>query len=75
MEIERMAHEDRHVFAAWAPNMASAVMALNETGAAHLMQHLVPAEQGGYWMVFSDDSWVKQKWAERFPDALTLPRI
>lgn len=49
-------------------------MAINETGAAHLMKHLVPAEQGGFWMVFSDDSWVKQKWAERFPDALTLPK-
>lgn len=70
-------HEDRHVFAVWSPNMATAVEAINWIGCAHLLLQIVPGDQShppGYWLVFKDDSWVKRHWIERFPDALTLPR-
>jgi len=71
-----MAHEDRHVFAVWSPNMATAVMAINETETFDILHHIVPdgGERGGYWLLYKDDSMVKDRWKRRFPDALTLPR-
>lgn len=64
-------HEDRRLFAAWSPNMATAMWAINKVGAAHLLRWFVP-DRGGYWLVFKDDSWIKARWAEEFPDAETL---
>lgn len=61
-------HEDCHVLAIFSPNMATAVMAINETHSAHLLRQIVH-ENRGFWLLFKDDSWLKQQWAQRFPSA------
>lgn len=66
-------YEDRHVFAIFSPNMATAIMAINETETAHLLLHIVPHDsQDGYWLVYKNDSWAQQQWREKFPSVTVL---
>ena len=68
-----MAYEDTYGFAVWSPNMATAIMAINQVGCFHLLMHMVPADNKGYWLLFKMDSWLQARWKENFPDAVTLP--
>jgi len=63
------AHEDRHIIAIRSPNMATAVYSINKIGCAHLLKHVVTNDGGGYYLIFKDDSWLKQQWREHFPQA------
>ncbi len=65
-------HEDAHVFAVGSPNMATAVMAINRTKTAHLLLHIVPHGDDGFWLIYKADSWARQQWRENFPDAVVL---
>lgn len=66
-------HEDRHVFTVWSPNMRTAAMAINKTGTAHHLRMIVPdVKDDGYWLIYKDDSWVREQWQKHFPNALTL---
>ena len=72
-----MNHEDQHVFAVWSPNMATAVEAINMTKTGHLLRQIVTENRepdGGYWLIYKDDSWARQQWKNAFRDALILPR-
>jgi hypothetical protein len=68
-----MAYEDRRVFAVESPNMATAVMAINKTETAALLRWIVPQPNGTLFLVFKDDSFVKERWRLHFPDAVVLP--
>jgi hypothetical protein len=71
-------HEDRAIFGVWSPNVATAIEAINMIGCAHLLLHVVPGDQAtkppGCWLLFKDDSWLRQQWRERFPGAEVFPR-
>lgn len=67
-------YEQRHSFAVWSPNMATAMMAINKTGSLHLVEHIVP-DRGGVWLVYQADSQARRLWQEHFPDAEILPRV
>jgi len=49
--------------------MATAVYSINKIGCAHLLKHVVTNDGGGYYLIFKDDSWLKQQWREHFPQA------
>lgn len=62
-------HEKRHVFAVWCGNMEDAMALINFTTCGHLLKQIVPDStmKHGLWLLFEDDSLVKQKVYEYFP--------
>lgn len=62
-------HEKRFVFAVWCSCMEDAVLLINYTTCAHLLKQIVPDStmKHGLWLLFEDDSLVKQKVYEYFP--------
>ncbi len=66
-------HEDRHTFAVWSPNMATAIMAINRTETLYLIEHIVP-DRDGFWLIYKADSWARRRWEAHFPGAEILPK-
>ena len=68
-------YEDKNLFVVWSPNIATAVMAINDLECAHLLRFIVPTgdQAGSFWLMFKKDSWLTAAWLKRWPHCHCLP--
>ena len=59
-------HEDRRVMAVPVGSMHTAIDTINVTQSAHLLRQIVPTDDG-FWMIFKDDSWLRDQLSELTP--------
>lgn len=59
-------HEDRRLMAVPVGSMHTAISTVNVTESAHLLLYMVP-DGDTIWMIFKDDSWLRDRLANLTP--------